>query len=248
MAMRPVNWTCPYCGRPQVATDTNFHRSSHELYVGDPTEGPVGITVRAIACLNPQCKRLSLDVYLRKRDGSDFRETLGEWQLLPESSALPQPDFIPQVLRDDYYEACRIHHLSPKASATLSRRCLQGMIRDFCKIAEGTLAAEINKLDALVKAGHAPAGVLPETVEAIDHVRSIGNIGAHMEKDINVIVDVEPDEAQSLIHLIEMLFQEWYAARDARQKKLARVAQIAKEKKEALTVLKTQKLETPKKS
>ena len=51
-----------------------------------------------------------------------------------------------------------------------------------------------------------------------------------------------------MIHLIEMLFQEWYAARDARQKKLARVAQIAKEKKEALTVLKTQKLETPKKS
>jgi hypothetical protein len=33
-------------------------------------------------------------------------------------------------------------------------------------------------------------------VDAIDHVRKIGNIGAHMEADINVIVEVEPKEAQ----------------------------------------------------
>ena len=30
--------------------------------------------------------------------------------------------------------------------------------------------------------------------QAIDAVRSIGNIGAHMEKDINLIVDVDPEE------------------------------------------------------
>ena len=34
---------------------------------------------------------------------------------------------IPQLM-DDYEEACAIVNLSPKASATLSRRCLQGMI------------------------------------------------------------------------------------------------------------------------
>jgi hypothetical protein len=45
-------------------------------------------------------------------------------------------------------------------------------------------------------------------VEAIDIVRNIGNIGAHMEADINVIVDVDPDEAQTLIELIETLFLE----------------------------------------
>jgi len=31
--------------------------------------------------------------------------------------------------------------------------------------------------------------------EAIDGLRKIGNIGAHMESDVNLIVDVEPDEA-----------------------------------------------------
>jgi hypothetical protein len=32
----------------------------------------------------------------------------------------------------------------------------------------------------------------PDTVATIDHVRQIGNIGAHMEANINVIVDVDP--------------------------------------------------------
>jgi hypothetical protein len=34
---------------------------------------------------------------------------------------------------------------------------------------------------------------VPENVHAAIHaVRTIGNIGAHMEKDINLIVDVDP--------------------------------------------------------
>ena len=45
-----------------------------------------------------------------------------------------------------------------------------------------------------VAAGQAPADVQADTVEAIDHVRGIGNIGAHMEADINVIIDVAVQE------------------------------------------------------
>lgn len=36
----------------------------------------------------------------------------------------------------------------------------------------------------------------PITWQAIDSVRSIGNIGVHMEKDIDFIIAVEPDEEQ----------------------------------------------------
>ncbi|WP_372445280.1 hypothetical protein [Clostridium estertheticum] len=42
----------------------------------------------------------------------------------------------------------------------------------------------------------------PLTWEAIDAVRTIGNIGAHMEKDINQIVDVESSEAALLIETL----------------------------------------------
>lgn len=49
--------------------------------------------------------------------------------------------------------------------------------------------------------------------EVLDSVRKIGNIGAHMEKDINLIVDIDPDEAQQLINLIEYLMDQWYIKR-----------------------------------
>ena len=88
------------------------------------------------------------------------------------------PDYVPAAIRADYLEACLVRDLSPKASATLSRRCLQGMIRDFWGIKKARLIDEIealkDKTDEL-------------TWEAIDSVRSIGNIGAHMQKDIDLI-------------------------------------------------------------
>lgn len=72
----------------------------------------------------------------------------------------------------------------------------------------------------------------PLVWQAIDGVRSVGNIGAHMEKDINVIVDVEPVEAQKLIGLIEFLIKEWYVARRNREEHMKSVIGI-KDAKEA---------------
>ena len=108
------------------------------------------------------------------------------------------------------------------------------MIRDFCGISKPRLIDEIKELKKLLDEGHAPKGVEAETIEAIDAVRDIGNIGAHMEKDINLIVDVDPGEAQALIELIEMLFTDWYVARFKREQRLASVKAIAAEKKAAI--------------
>ncbi len=104
------------------------------------------------------------------------------------------------------------------------------MIQDFCNIRGGTLDWEIRELRRQVDAHEAPRSVTLESVEAIDHVRKVGNIGAHMEKDINLIVDVDPGEAQALIELIELLFEEWYVERHERQKRLARVKEIREDK------------------
>jgi hypothetical protein len=101
------------------------------------------------------------------------------------------------------------------------------MIRDFCGITKGTLHAEILELEQQVQAGTAPRQVSEESIAAIDAVRQLGNIGAHFEKDINVIVEVEPDEAAALVSLIELLFQEWYVARFERQTRLGKVREIA---------------------
>jgi hypothetical protein len=185
---------------------------------------------------------MTLSASLHSRDDTDPIDysvpPLVKWSLIPDSSAKPQPDFIKQVLREDYLEACKIRDLSPKASATLARRCLQGMIRDFCGIAKNRLIDEIKELRAQLDAGTAAQGVTHEGVDAIDAVRSVGNIGAHMEKDVDLIVDIEPGEAQMLIELIELLFDEWYVQREKRMRRLAAITALSAQKASQVADLK----------
>ena len=48
---------------------------------------------------------------------------------------------------------------------------------------------------------------------ALDGLRKIGNIGAHMETDVNLIIDIDVSEAKKLKKLIELLFDKWYITR-----------------------------------
>ena len=69
-----------------------------------------------------------------------------------------------------------------------------------------------------------------ETWSAIGAIRKIGNIGAHMENDINVIVEVDPEEAGLLIELVETLLNEWYVARHTKRERMAAIVASAAEK------------------
>jgi len=62
--------------------------------------------------------------------------------------------------------------------------------------------------------------------------KNVGDIGAHMERDINLIIDVEPNESQLLIELIEQLVEDWYVNRKAKQDRLLKISELAKSKKE----------------
>lgn len=236
------NWTCPHCNRAQSVVPDRVKSSVTHIGINELAEGRIGIQHLAIGCANPECGKLTLSITIGEDElysvtgASYFRlvedgKTLFSQQILPRSSAKPQPDFIPQALREDYFEACLIRDESPKAAATLARRCLQGMIRDFGQVSGRTLYDEIFALRAAVDEGAAPRGVTIESVEAIDHVRGVGNIGAHMEKDINLIVPVDVGEAQALIELIEMLFEEWYVERHRRQRRLSAIRAISEDKK-----------------
>ena len=233
------NWICPYCDRAQTVTSERMSNTDSVIWVGETTDGRLALTGLHISCANALCQRTTINVAVRQTKivggncKTDYAANpIFERQIVPDSSAKMQPDFIPKPLVEDYVEACRIRDLSPKAAATLVRRCLQGMIRDFAKIKDRTLNAEIDRLRKAVGDGTAPQGVTDETVEAIDHVRKVGNIGAHMEHDINHIIDVGEGEADALISLVEMLFDEWYVARKRREDRLAKIAGIATAKDE----------------
>lgn len=221
------DWTCPFCDRHSVLSASNL--KSEEVWLGiSSASGKKKVTINYIVCSNPACKRFVLSAYLATYTsdghGASTGPTEQSWSLVPPSAAKVFPDYIPRPIVEDYTEACLIKDLSPKASATLSRRCLQGMIRDFWKIQKSRLVDEIEDLK-----GH----VDPLTWKAIDAVRGVGNIGAHMEKDINLIVEVDPVEAAKLIGLIEVLVSDWYIARHNREEHLKQVAEIGEAKKEA---------------
>jgi hypothetical protein len=222
-----MNWTCPYCNHFSTITTPNKDYRLNRVNIDEDKyhdEIERGISFTAIACPNPDCKGFSLNVQLHHVEQGAYSlrniGTLSSWQLLPDSSAKPQPDYIPKQIVDDYTEACRIMSLSPKASATLARRCLQGMIRDFWNInvTSKKLYDEITQLEDKVSASE---------WEAIDALRSVGNIGAHMKQDIGVIIDVDPEEAALLLEFIEGLLKDWYVARHDREARNKRLKELA---------------------
>lgn len=227
--MMAINFTCPYCNHPTTITNPNYFEHWEKIDIDESDKSHVGLFLQAITCPNTKCKKLWLHLALCKAYmGSYARDwqkgnVIQEWQLLPESEAKVLPGYIPQPIQQDYYEACRIKDLSSKASATLSRRCLQGMIRDFWEISKRTLKEEVDALEDKVST---------DTWESIEAVRKVGNIGAHMEEDINLIIDVDPEEAQLLISLIEQLIDDWYVTREDRRKRTEALKKMVKSKEE----------------
>jgi hypothetical protein len=229
------NWVCPHCEHASTVTNKNLSVGEHIQRIPN-TMGRHALVSQFIICPNPDCRKYSLKVKLFPTIGDSSGnlwadgDAFAEWRLVPWGAYRNFPDYVPQAVRDDYKEACSIVELSPKAAATLARRAIQGIVRDFWKIVKATLYLELEEL-----ATHVGHGVTQETWECIDVARSVGNIGAHMEKDINLIIDVDPDEAQTLIKLIETLVADTYIARDARQQQHAKLLAIKDKKNAAKT-------------
>lgn len=219
--MTGVNWTCPHCERHVTITDDRFSRGEHKLFI-ENADGPRTLASYFYVCPNPECKRITLTVALHVRLSTGGSPSLGalieRWDLIPSSSAKTFPAYIPAQILADYREACLIRNLSPKASATLSRRCLQGILRDFWQVKPGRLVDEIAQIEEKVD---------PLTWQAIESLRKIGNIGAHMERDIDLIVDVDPQEAELLIDLIETVLRDWYITREERKARMSALVSAA---------------------
>jgi len=186
-----------------------------------------------IICPNPECQEYTLTTSLWDAENPRYPETVvgysssgntkyGEWLLVPSSRARVFPDYVPSQILEDYREACSIESLSPKAAATLARRCIQGIIRGFYGVSKAKLIDEIKAIESRVD---------PKVYAAIDGLRELGNIGAHPEKDIDLIIDVEPEEAGALINLVELFIEETYVADYERQKRLGKIAEMAAAKK-----------------
>ncbi len=112
--------------------------------------------------------------------------------------------YIPKHIAEDYSEACLIISFSPKASAALSRRCLQTILREQ-GFSDKSLQKEIqNAIDSNKLPSH--------ITDSIDSIRNIGNFAAHPQKDTSTgeILPVEIGEAEWNLDVLEYLFDYYY--------------------------------------
>ena len=133
---------CLFCGCSVPNHNDTFREDEHHFLIRRPYFSSKEnlsdkITIQTMNC--PNCHKVSIDIV---GVGSQFPDRIMHFN--PISLAKAYPDYIPQTIRSDYEEAHAILNLSPKASATLSRRCLQGMIRDFWGISKARLVDEID--------------------------------------------------------------------------------------------------------
>ena len=168
----------------------------------------------------PACNEFN--IYLR--NGKIFRDrfnifqyiTINESRLIHPKvfSRIPLSDEVTEEYKKEYEEACKVLGDSPMASAALSRRSLQHILRDKGGFKGKNLADEIQQA--------IDSKTLPSYVtESIDAIRNIGNFAAHPSKSNNSgeVVAVEPGEAEWNLDVIEMLFDIYFVQPAIIQKK-----------------------------
>ncbi len=195
---------CPHCAREVTFKETRYSGTDFCGF-----EGAVGALATAklkfpcrydlIAALCPSCRRPVISLLWRSND-----TCTGPYVIWPRASARgPVPDAVPAHIGRDYTEAAMILADSPNASAALSRRCLQNLLREAGRVSQGRLSEQIEEA--------IPS--LPPYIGADLHtLREIGNLAAHPTKDADTgaIVDVDPAEAEWTLDVLDRLFEHYY--------------------------------------
>ncbi len=212
---------CPHC---LVEVNPNFQ----EVFLKNDRVGDWSIFY--MKCPNPNCTKYIIDLALgeegRNPNGTrshKLGKTIRRFNVRPfTSSRPPVPSEVDKSFAEDYNEACLVISFSPKASAALSRRCLQNILREKADVKKSNLSMEIQQV---IDSGKLPSHLS----ESIDAVRNIGNFAAHPNKSTSTgeIVPVEMGESEWLLDVLEALFDFYFvqpsllkAKRDALNQKL----------------------------
>ncbi len=222
---------CPHCGK-------GIHYSPTKIRIGCDSE--VCWQLEGEIC--PECTRLIL--YLESGQAVTGRsgqkpgphiKVDGDWHVPTVNKIArrlvnppgPMRPIPPEVLQsapevaEDFVEACLVLPFSPKASAALSRRCLQHVLVNKAGVTSDNLH---NQIQEVIDSQKLPSML----ADSLHHVRVIGNFAAHANKSKTTgeIVAVEPDEAEWNLDVLESLFDVYYvmpakvkAKRDALDKK-----------------------------
>lgn len=192
---------CPHCQLPVFFDEpmTLYYniegggRSSYPTYLRTAS-GNENVYVYSSQC--PNCRKPVVAAEIQKEGKTAYR------LVHPFNVARTVPPEVPKGIQEDFLEAAVVIAYSEKASAALSRRCLQNLLTD-----NGYKKKDLSgQIDAALKD-------LPKRIaENLDAIRNIGNFAAHPLKSAStgLIVDVEPEEANWNLDVLEELFEYYY--------------------------------------
>jgi hypothetical protein len=200
---------CPHCL-------TAFHENWRTIQIDQEPATLRSRVVKWLIC--PTCRHHVMSMDVHENGG----RLVGSGIFHPNAAARPISSDVPEPYASDFKQASLVLGDSPKASAALSRRCLQHILREKAGVKRGELSKEIDQVLA--------SGQLPSHLgEAVDGIRNLGNFAAHPLKSTNTgeVMDVEAGEAEWLLETLEGLFDFYFvqpavlkAKRDALNAKL----------------------------
>ncbi len=190
---------CPYCSN-DLQPDPRTRR---------PVQDKVGVwDIHSGVC--PSCNKTMI-LLTTTNGGTEVPHLeIQPWGKELARSELPLEVVEPYL--SDFYEASFILADSPRASAALSRHCLQALLRDKAGVKPGDLSTEIDQVLA-------SKALTPELASSLAAVLDVGNFAAHPVKSSHPgsIAVVESGEAEYLLDVLEALF-DFYLVRPARLK------------------------------
>jgi hypothetical protein len=210
---------CPHCNTSIHLAKTGEKVIYHESLPNEQENGEFVRPVRASILawgFCPECNNLI--VLLRTGGSYSNRQiesespqisNLNRWGILyPRkfSNRNINDQTIPEEYRKDFNEAAAVLSISPKASAALSRRLLERILKEHYKIPDkGKEYTLTGKITYLKDKFDIPIYIS----ESLDIVKEIGNFAAHPLKDktAEAIVEVEASEAEFDLDVLEALFQ-----------------------------------------
>lgn len=184
---------CPHC-------TVEIHPILSRIFLGE-----IGGDGNCWFVCHMTCPACSQAIMYLERIARPEGDLISNSLIYPKAAMRPSaPKEVPQNLAEDFNEACLVLPDSAKASAALSRRCLQGVLND-----QGFSQKDLSKAIEAVLASKQLPSVLASNVDA---VRNIGNFAAHPTKNTSsgAIMPVEPEEAEWNLDVLSELFDFYY--------------------------------------
>jgi hypothetical protein len=190
---------CPHCQQ-------HFSPQTVQHDIGQDQDGRWRVS--ATQCDNEECERWILElvrIQTAVRNGALIEKAIPVRMIHPKTGSRPLDEVVPASFRDEFAEAVVVMGDSAKASAALSRRSLQNLLRTKAGVKEGNLSGEIQEV---LDSEQLPSWLADD----LDAVRNVGNFAAHPIKSTQSgeIVEVEPGEAEWLLDVLESLFDHFF--------------------------------------